>query len=109
MLGPRLPYRERKTKRSSGKYGGTFLSRIVQNICLLATLSLVSSATADTVSFTGNLLTNATFAGCGPGCMLGSGNSDSDYAHAAVVYSFSVPVASAMSAITVSYGGRKNG
>jgi hypothetical protein len=62
------------------------------------------------ISFTGNLRTDATFAACGGGCTLNAGNTDGDYAQwAAVAVNFTVPVASAMSAITFSYGGGING
>ncbi len=68
------------------------------------------AALPETISFTGDLRSNATFIGCGPGCSLGAASSDGDYAqYAAAVDSFLVPVTSTMSAITFSYGGGTNG
>lgn len=67
------------------------------------------AAYAATISFTGDLRTNATFLDCGPGCTLGAGNTAGDYAqYAAVVETFNVPLTSTMSAITFSYGGGTN-
>ncbi len=85
--------------------------RPIYQAALLAGACLsMNQVYAGTISFTGNLRTNATFVDCGPGCTLGAGNSDGDYAqYAAVVETFNVPVASTMSAITFSYGGGKNG
>jgi hypothetical protein len=65
---------------------------------------------AATISFTGDLRADATFVSCGVGCTLDAGNSDGDYAqYAAVVRSFNVPVASAVQAVSFSYGGGVNG
>jgi hypothetical protein len=67
-------------------------------------------AYAGTISFTGDLRINATVLDCGLGCMLGAGNTDVDYAqYAAVVETFNVPVTSAVSALTFSYGAGTNG
>jgi hypothetical protein len=66
-------------------------------------------AFADTISFTGNLRTDANFTSCGPGCTLGPGNTDGDYAQwAAVAVTFPVTSLSQMEAITFSYGGGTN-
>jgi hypothetical protein len=65
---------------------------------------------ADTVSFTGDLRTDATLLSRGFGCTLGPGNSDGDFAQwAAVLRDFTVSSASAMQAVTFSYGGGING
>ncbi|MBV8904005.1 MAG: DVUA0089 family protein [Acidobacteriia bacterium] len=67
-------------------------------------------AFADTLSFTGNLRSDANFTSCGAGCTLGAGNSDGDYAQwAAVAVAFPVTTLSTMEAITFSYGGGING
>lgn len=67
-------------------------------------------ANAETISFVGNLRTDANVTGCGSGCTLGPSNTDGDYAQwAAVVDSFVVGTASQMRAITFSYGGGTNG
>jgi hypothetical protein len=69
----------------------------------------LAPALADTISFTGNLRTDATFLSCGPGCTLGSGNTDADFAQwAAVGREFNVNVTSVVQAITFSYGGGTN-
>jgi hypothetical protein len=69
------------------------------------------AAAAATISFTGNLKTDATFVDCGPGCQLIPANSDdTDYAqYAAVVRTFNVGTSSLMSALSFSYGGGVNG
>lgn len=65
---------------------------------------------ADTISFTGNLRSDANFTDCGAGCKLGPTNTDGDYAQwAAVAKTFHVGIASTMEAITFSYGGGANG
>jgi hypothetical protein len=70
---------------------------------------ILCSAQADTVSFAGNLRTDANVVACGGGCILNSSNSDGDYAQwAAVVDSFNVGSTSTMRAITFSYGGGVN-
>jgi hypothetical protein len=70
----------------------------------------VSNAAASTISYTGDLRTDATFISCGVACTLGSGNSDADYAQwAAAVETFNVAAPSTMQAITFSYGGGVNG
>ena len=76
----------------------------------LAAGALIGCASAGTISFTGNLRTDANFVACGAGCTLGPANTDGDYAQwAAAAFAFNVPVTSAMSAITFSYGGGING
>src|SRR5262245_7524157 len=68
------------------------------------------TARADTISFTGNIRSDATFTGCGSASNLGPRNSDGDYAQwAAVVRSFHLSAASKVEAITFSYGGGTNG
>lgn len=67
-------------------------------------------AKAETISFLGNLRTDANVTGCGPSCTLGPSNTDSDFAQwAAVVDDFSVVSSSTMEAVTFSYGGGVNG
>ena len=73
-------------------------------------IGMVATASADTISFTGNLRTDATFTSCGLGCTLGPANTDADYAQwAAVVQTFTVTSPSTMQAITFSYGGGFSG
>jgi hypothetical protein len=61
-------------------------------------------ASANTISFSGNLRDDATVLDCGSGCTLGPADSDFDFAQwAAAVYSFSVATPSSMQALTVSY------
>jgi hypothetical protein len=80
------------------------------SFCLIAVCAWNPRAIAETISFTGNLRTDATFTACGSGCTLGPSNSDGDYAQwAAVSYTFNVPVTSSMTASTFSYGGGVNG
>ena len=65
---------------------------------------------AGTMSFIGDLRTDATFIFCGSGCTLDAGNSDSDYAQwAAAERDFTVVASSLVKAITFSYGGGVNG
>jgi len=65
---------------------------------------------AGTISFTGDLRTDATFVGCGSGCVLGVSNSDGEYAQwAAAVQDFTIAAPSTIEAITFSYGGGLNG
>ena len=71
---------------------------------------LVPIAGAATLSFTGDLRTDATVTSCGSGCTLGPSNTDAEYAqYAAVVRTFNVAAPSGMTAITFSYGGGTNG
>ena len=70
----------------------------------------VGQSQAGTISFVGDLRTDASFVSCGSGCTLAAGNSDSDYAQwAAVERDFTVPADSTMRAISFSYGGGVNG
>ena len=70
----------------------------------------LASAQAGTISFTGNLRTDATVISCGSGCTLGASDPDSAFAQwAAVVRAFTVSQTSTMQAITFSYGGGVNG
>jgi hypothetical protein len=67
-------------------------------------------ALANTISFTGNLRTDATFLSCGSGCTLGPSDADGDFAQwAAAVRDFHVGTASTMQGITFSYGGGTDG
>ena len=78
--------------------------------CFFALTLNTPTAIANTISFTGNLRSDATFTSCGTGCTLGAGNSNGDYAqYAAVVRSFTVLTTSTVQAITFSYGGGVNG
>ena len=82
------------------------------SIAILTTLGLSLPAAAGTLtlSYTGNLRTDATVIDCGTGCTLGPSNTDGDYAQfAAVVEDFSVSSPSSMTAISFSYGGGTNG
>ena len=77
---------------------------------LLALCVLIPGVGATTISYSGNLRTNANFIACGDGCTLGASNTDADYAqYAAVSYSFNVPVTAAVTITTFSYGGGVNG
>lgn len=68
------------------------------------------SASAATISFTGDLRNDANVTSCGTGCTLGLSSSDSDYAQwAAVVDAFTVSTTSTVQAVTFSYGGGVNG
>jgi hypothetical protein len=79
-------------------------SSFVFGIAILFT-SLIRPAQAETISFIGNLATDATFLPPGSGPF-----TDGDYAQwAAVVQSFEVDSTSTMEAITFSYGGGTNG
>lgn len=70
----------------------------------LALLLYTGAASANTISFTGNLRDDATVLDCGLGCTLGPADTDADFAQwAAAVYSFSVATPSSMQAVTVSY------
>ena len=67
-------------------------------------------APGSTISFVGNLRTDANVTGCGTSCTLDGSNTDGDYAQwAAVVDDFTVLSTSQMQAITFSYGGGING
>ena len=86
------------------------MTRLHLSFCLIAVCAGNPRAIGETISFTGDLRTDANFTDCGSGCTLGASNTDFDYAEwAAVSYSFNVPVASTMTAITFSYGGGVNG
>ena len=77
---------------------------------VLLTACLASSAGASTISFTGNLRTDANVTACGSGCTLDPSNTDGDYAqYAAVVDKFSVASTTSVYALSFSYGGGTNG
>lgn len=64
---------------------------------------------ASTISYTGNLRSNANVTSCGSGCVLDSTNSDADYAqYAALVVPIAVLSSSTLQAISFSYGGGTN-
>ena len=89
---------------------GAILARLHLSLCMIAICAGNSGAIAGTISFAGDLRTDANFTACGSGCTLSPSNDDGDYAvWAAVSYSFNVPVASTMTAISFSYGGGVNG
>lgn len=77
----------------------------------IAALGLCTQpSSASTISYTGNLRTDANVTACGSGCTLGSANTDADYAQwAAVVETFTVSSTSSLEAITFGYGGGTNG
>lgn len=89
------------------------LPQIAGRCCFLGAVlatAWLRPAYADTISFTGDLRTDATFLSCGLGCTLGASNSDGDFAQwATVVRDFNVPTTSSMQAVTFSYGGGTNG
>jgi len=75
---------------------------------LIAVMSACASAT--TLSFVGDLRTDATFTSCGPSCVLSGSDSDDEYIQfAAVERDFLVSSTSIVTAITFSYGGGVNG
>lgn len=77
---------------------------------LIGVCVFIPSVRGGTISFTGDLRTDATFTSCGAGCTLGPANTDDDYVQwAAVVKDFHVSTTSLMSAMTFSYGGGTNG
>lgn len=79
-------------------------------LIFLTTAVLATPVIASSISYTGNLRTDATVTSCGSGCTLGAGDTDFDYAQfAAVIENFSVASTSTMTAITFSYGGGVNG
>lgn len=81
----------------------------LSHLFVLAALFL-PAAKAETISFLGNLRTDANVTGCGPSCTLGPSNTDGDFAGwAAVVDDFTVTGSSTMQAISFSYGGGVNG
>jgi hypothetical protein len=82
----------------------------MQGRYLLVVVLVSLVAKAETISFAGNLRTDANAIGCGPSCILGPSNADADFAQwAAVVDDFTVTAASSMEALTFSYGGGING
>lgn len=77
---------------------------------VLCLLTSIRPSLASTLSYTGDLRTNANITSCGPSCTLGASNSNGDYAqYAAVVVNFSVLAPSSMSAVSFGYGGGVNG
>jgi hypothetical protein len=79
-------------------------------VVVLGVSSGTQKALASSLSFTGNLRTDATVTACGTGCTLGPTNSDGDYAqYAAVLRSFTLTSASSVDIVSFSYGGGTNG
>lgn len=77
---------------------------------VLLVAAFAPSALASTISYTGNLRTDANVTSCGAGCTLGSADTDADYAqYAAVVESFTLFAASTVQITSFSYGGGTNG
>ncbi len=79
--------------------------------CLLAVAAqLPPVASADIISFSGNLRADANEIAWGPICVLRPSNTDADFAQwAADVDDFTVSATASMNAITISYGGGVNG
>jgi hypothetical protein len=79
-------------------------------LCAVAFALLGSnSLAANTISFSGSLRSDATLIACGPGCILGAGSSDNDFAQwAAVVRNLHIATPSTLRAVTFSYGGGTN-
>jgi hypothetical protein len=85
------------------------LSRISIAIVAIA-MGPAPTLSAATISYTGNLRSDADFVSCGAGCVLDGSSLDGDYAQwAAVSRTFHVGTASTMTATTFSYGGGANG
>jgi hypothetical protein len=83
--------------------GGFLLISTARWFFWIAASTLLPSAWAGALSFTGDLRTDANFTACGFGCTLGPANTDGDYAQwAAVSVPFTVPVDSLVTAITFS-------
>jgi hypothetical protein len=79
-------------------------------LCSLFVCFSQRAATAASISFAGDLRTDANFIGCGSGCTLGAGDDDATWAQfAAVSETFAVSDPSRVEAITFSYGGGTNG
>src|SRR6266446_1947979 len=77
---------------------------------VVVAISQIATLSAASISYTGNLRTDADSTSCGAGCVLDGGSLDRDYAQwAAVSRTFHVSTASTMTAITFSYGGGANG
>jgi len=87
------------------------VSRIIPAFLFLASVCSAPAALADTtISYVGDLRTDATVLDCGQGCTLSALNSDADFAqYAAVIETFVVTAPSSMQAVTFSYGGGTNG
>src|SRR5437868_3283133 len=85
-------------------------ARVLAFLPISLLILLAPAAGAGTISFTGDLRTDAIFTSCGAGCTLGAANTDAGYAQwAAAVETFVVAAPSAMQAVTFSYGGGVNG
>lgn len=80
--------------------------RSIVSTGIIAVTLLATSAKADVLFFSGDLRSDATVIGCGSGCTLGPGNTDSDYANwAAATYDFVVTTASTVQVVTYGYAG----
>jgi hypothetical protein len=90
-----------------GKMRRLYGSPIAPVLCAVVVLLGGSRhLSANVIFYSGDLRTDATVISCGTGCTLGPSNTDGDYAQwAAVLYTFTVNTATAMEAITYSYGG----
>jgi hypothetical protein len=87
------------------------IRHLTRSIALLAvTLALLDhSLSASTISYTGNLRTDANVTSCGSGCVLGPSDSNYDYAqYAAFVVPIVVTSTSTLEAVSFSYGGGTN-
>lgn len=88
-----------------------FIERLpMKTLFFLLPFLVLPLAQAETISFSGNLRTDANVTACGSGCTLGPSNTDGDFAQwAAVIDNFTVSDTSTLQAITFSYGGGVNG
>jgi hypothetical protein len=84
---------------------------VVRSLAVVLFLSGgMGCAAASSISFTGNLRTDATVVSCGGACTLGASDTDGDYAqYAAVLRSFVVSSPSDVQIVSFSYGGGVNG
>jgi hypothetical protein len=95
---------------SRGLRPKTHKTLLLGSLLSLFLFSGASRASAASISFSGNLRTDATVLACGTGCTLSSANSDEEFAqYAAVIKSFSVTSASSVQIVSFSYGGGVNG
>jgi len=104
MREPERPFH----KREEESMPRSLLQSALPVVLLVA--AFAPSALASTISYTGNLRTDANVTSCGAGCTLGSADTDADYAqYAAVVESFTLFAASTVQITSFSYGGGTNG
>jgi hypothetical protein len=106
----RLTHQEERQPACGVSFTGGGIMSAYLSGCAVCVALLLQPAFAASISFTGNLRTDATVLSCGNGCTLGAGNSDGDFAqYAAVVRDFTVATPSAMQGLSFSYGGGING